>query len=212
MLLHHCSFRRLLLLIFSALLTGSLAQAQQKTFELDPAQTKINFTVDSTLHTVHGTFQLKRGRIQFDSATGQAAGELVVDSGSGQSGSDGRDKRMHKEILESQKYSDIIFTPQHVKGTVAVDGKSQIDVDGLLTLHGQARPITLTVYLDLQGGSGSADCTFEVPYLKWGMKNPSTFILRVKDKVDLHVHAVGRFLASQQITEIFSWQTATKSP
>lgn len=199
MLLQHCSFRRLSLFIFSALLTGGLAQAQQRTFELDPAQTKVNFTVDSTLHTVHGTFQLKRGRIQFDSATGQASGELVVDSGSGQSGSDGRDKRMHQEILESQKYSDIIFTPQHVKGAVAVDGKSQVDVDGLLTLHGQVRPITLTIHLDLQGGSGAADCIFEVPYLKWGMKNPSTFILRVSDKVELHVHAIGRFTSGQQL-------------
>jgi polyisoprenoid-binding protein YceI len=164
---------------------------------LDPAQTKVEFTVDSTLHTVHGNFQLKRGRIQFDSATGQASGELVVDSASGQSGSDGRDKRMHKEILESPKYSDIVFTPQHVQGTVTADGKSQVDVDGLLTMHGQSRPITLTIQLHLQGGAGSADSTFAVQYLKWGMKNPSTFILRVNDKVELHIHAVGRFTAGE---------------
>lgn len=199
MFLRICSFRRLSLLLFSGLFAGTLAQGQQRTFELDPAQTKVTFTIDSTLHTVHGTFQLKRGRIQFDSTTGNATGELVVDSSSGQSGSDGRDKRMHKEILESQKYSDIIFTPQHVKGAVTLDGKSQVDVDGLLTLHGQARPLTLTIQLDLQGGVGSTDCTFDVPYLKWGMKNPSNFILRVNDKVELHVHAIGRFTPGQQL-------------
>jgi polyisoprenoid-binding protein YceI len=189
--------RRMALLISSALLSVGFAHAQQRTFELDPAQTTVEFTVDSTLHTVHGNFQLTRGRIRFDSATGQASGELVVDSASGQSGSDGRDKRMHKEILESPKYSDIVFTPQHVKGAVAADGKSQVDVDGLLSMHGQSRPITLTIQLQLQGGAGSADSTFAVQYLKWGMKNPSTFILRVNDKVELHVHATGRFTAGE---------------
>jgi hypothetical protein len=31
-----------------------------------------------------------------------------------------------------------------------------------------------------------------VKYQEWGMKNPSTFILRVNDTVKIHVHAVGR--------------------
>lgn len=195
MFLQGCSFRRLSLLLLCGLFAGALAQAQQRTFELDPAQTKVNFSVDSTLHTVHGTFQLKRGRIRFDSVTGQAGGELVVDSTSGQGGNGSRDKRMHKKILESPKYSDIVFTPEHIKGAVAADGKSQVDVEGRLAMHGESRPMTLTMQLQLQGGAGSADTEFSVPYQKWGMKNPGTFILRVSDKVDLHVHAIGRFIA-----------------
>ena len=184
-------------LMVLSLLAGMAAHAQQRAFELDPGQTSVNFTVDSTLHTVHGTFQLRRGRIQFDSATGRADGELVLDATSGKSGSDARDKRMHKEILESQKYSEIVFTPQQVKGAVAVDGRSQVDVEGQLTMHGESRPVTLTILLQLQGGAGSADTQFSVPYQKWGMKNPSTFILRVNDKVELHVHAIGRFVAGK---------------
>src|SRR5580704_10204455 len=158
------AFQRIQLLILSALLFGSPARAEQRTFELDPAQTKVDFTLDSTLHTVHGAFQLKRGRIQFDTATGQGGGELVVDAASGYSGSDGRDKKMHKDILESPKYSDIVFTPQHIRVNVVTDGKSQVDVDGLLTMHGQSRPLTLTIQLQLQGGVGSADTEFIVPY------------------------------------------------
>ena len=186
------AFRRVSLLVLSGVLWATLAHAQQKTFELDPAQTKVDFTLDSTLHTVHGDFHLKRGSIQFDDASGQAGGELVVDSASGQSGSDGRDKRMHKDILESPKYSDIVFTPQHIKGTVAADGKSQVDVDGLLTMHGKSRPMTLSLVVQLQGGAGSADGTFTVRYQEWGLKNPSTFVLRVSDKVEIRVHASGR--------------------
>src|SRR3954452_22786179 len=100
-------FRHIALFILSVMFTAAVGSAQQRTFTLDPAQTKVNFTVDSTLHTVHGDFHLKRGSIQFDNNSGAVAGELVVDSASGESGSDGRDKRMHKDILESPKYSDI---------------------------------------------------------------------------------------------------------
>jgi polyisoprenoid-binding protein YceI len=194
MLLTVRAFRHIAWLFFCGLLPVSLA-AQQKTFTLDPAQSKVNFTVDSTLHTVHGDFRLKRGSIQFDNVTGQAAGEIVVDSTSGQSGSDGRDKKMHKDILESPKYSDIIFAPQHIKGTVAAEGKSQIEVEGMLTMHGKSKPATLPLAVQLQGGAGTADGSFTVKYLEYGMKNPSTFILRVSDKVEIHVHAAGQMAA-----------------
>jgi polyisoprenoid-binding protein YceI len=185
-------FRHIFLSILAVTFAASVAQAQQKAFTLDPAQTKVNFTVDSTLHTVHGDFRLKSGSIQFDDATGAASGELVVDSASGESGSNGRDKKMHKDILESPKYSDIVFTPQHVKGTVANEGKSTVEVEGILTMHGKSKPVTMPLEVQLQNGNGSADGSFNVKYLEWGMKNPSTFILRVNDTVQIHVHAVGK--------------------
>ena len=185
-------FRHTALFILAAILSTGIAHAQQQTFTLDPAQTRINFTVDSTLHTVHGDFRLKRGTIQFDNTTGAATGELVVDSASGKSGSDGRDKKMHKDILESSKYSDIIFTPEHVRGTVANEGKSTVQVEGILTMHGKSKPVTMPLEVQLQNGVGSADGSFSVKYQEWGMKNPSTFILRVNDTVKIHVHAVGK--------------------
>jgi polyisoprenoid-binding protein YceI len=189
-------FRHSALLLLAAMSLAYVAEAQQKTFTLDPAQTKVNFTVDSTLHTVHGDFRLKRGSIQFDNSTGTATGELVVDSASGESGSDGRDKRMHKDILESPKYSDIVFTPQHVKGTVANEGKSTVEVEGILAMHGKSKPVTMPLEVELQNGIGSADGTFSVKYQEWGMKNPSTFVLRVNDTVHIHVHAMGKITTS----------------
>lgn len=186
------AFRHIAFFVLFALLSGSIAQAQQKTFTLDPAQTKVNFSVDSTLHTVHGGFRLKRGSIQFDNATGTAGGELIVDSASGESGSDGRDKKMHKDILESQKYADIVFTPEHIKGTVAEAGKSTVEVEGILTMHGKSKPVIMPLEVQLHGDTGSADGSFSVKYQEWGMKNASTFILRVNEKVEIHVHGVGK--------------------
>ena len=47
--------------------------------ELDPAHTQISFTLDATFHTVHGTFQLKRGSVRFNSDGGVASGVVVID-------------------------------------------------------------------------------------------------------------------------------------
>lgn len=183
--------RALLAIIGVVLCFGSAANAEQKTFELDPAQTKVSFTLGDVLHTVHGTFRLKRGTIHFDDATGLASGELVVDATSGDSGSKARDSKMHKEILESQKFPEIIFTPQRFKGALAASGKSHLVVEGQFTIHGQPHSMTLAIEADLANGA-TADTTFDVPYVNWGMKNPSTFILRVNDKVQISIHAVAR--------------------
>lgn len=190
----HC-FRISVLVLL--VLAAAAAFAETRTFDLDPAQTTVAFTLGDVLHTVHGSFHLKRGSIQFDDSTGRAGGELVVDALSGDSGNKSRDKKMHKENLESSKYTEIVFTPQHIKGSVTADGASQVDVDGLLALHGQSHPITLTIHVQLQGGAGAAETTFPVPYEKWGVKNPSTFLLHVSDKVEISVRAVGRLSATQ---------------
>src|ERR1700681_916769 len=102
--------------------------AAESNIELDPARTSIGFTLADVLHTVHGTFKLKRGSIAFDSSTGKASGEVVVDVASGNSGSGTRDKRMHKEILESARYPDAVFTADRVSGELAARGTSELDV------------------------------------------------------------------------------------
>ena len=38
--------------------------------DLDPARSRVDFTLSSVLHTVHGTFQLKQGAIRFDPSSG----------------------------------------------------------------------------------------------------------------------------------------------
>src|SRR5260370_24861003 len=53
---------------------------------LDPAQTRLHFSVDSTLHMVHGTFAVKSGSLQFDPQSGKASGAIVVNVVSGETG------------------------------------------------------------------------------------------------------------------------------
>jgi hypothetical protein len=40
--------------------------AQQITLNVDPAQSHVHYAIDSTLHTVHGTFALKNGSVRID--------------------------------------------------------------------------------------------------------------------------------------------------
>jgi len=164
--------------------------SQLRPLAIDPAQTKVEFTLGSLLHTVHGNFQLKRGTLSFDPQSGKAHGELVVDAASGESGSPARDKRMHASILESAKYPEITFRPDRVDGKVAPDGKSQVQLHGVFAIHGVEHEILLPAAVDAAAGQYSVSATFEVPYVKWGMKNPSTLLLRVNDKVEIAIHTV----------------------
>src|SRR5436305_7709028 len=102
----------------SAAFTKKQADEEVKEIKLhvDPAQSKVRWTLDSTLHTVHGTFAVKSGAMRIDPAKGKVEGEIVIDAASGDSGNDGRDKKMHREIIESAKYKEIVFRPERVEG------------------------------------------------------------------------------------------------
>ena len=169
------------------------AFAQQGALELDPAGTAVHFTLRTNLHTVHGTFRLKSGKVSFDPLTGKASGLLVVDAASGESGNSGRDAKMHREILESQKYPEITFAPLEVDGSVLMQGDAQVQVKGTFRLHGRDHEMIIPVDLRISGPDLTLDANFSVPYISWGLKNPSTFILRASDTVQVSVHAAGQW-------------------
>jgi hypothetical protein len=87
--------------------------AQGSVFTVDPSKSTVEFTLGASLHTVHGTFKLKSGEIHFDPAKGTASGAIVVDALSGESGNEGRDKKMHQEILETPSWRR--FVPSRVR-------------------------------------------------------------------------------------------------
>lgn len=170
------------------LLLPAGALLAQTALVIDPSQSHVEYSVSSTLHTVHGTFHLKRGTVRFDPATGIASGELVVDAASGSSGDGPRDRRMNKEILQSDRYPEIVFRPDRVDGTVAPEGESQVQLHGMFAIHGQQHEMVVPVEVQGSGGQYTSTAHFTVPYIQWGMKNPSNFILKVSDKVEITVH------------------------
>ena len=177
---------------FVLLAFGLRAFGAETVVTFEPPKTQVHWTLGTVLHTVHGTFQLKSGTIQFDPATGKATGHLVVSALSGESGSEGRDKRMHQAILESVRFPEVVFTPDAVKGQVAMEGKSAIEVHGNFQLHGQGHEFTLPVEVEMANGVAHTTSKFSVPYIKWGLKNPSTFVLRTNDTVEIEIIATAR--------------------
>jgi hypothetical protein len=112
--------------------------AEQIVLSVDPAPSTVHWSLEFSLHTVHGTFHVKREAVCVDPATRKASGEIVVDATSGESGNNGRDRKMHNEILESSPYSEVVFRPDRasflkVKPVVDV----QLDLVG--SVRGQAR-------------------------------------------------------------------------
>lgn len=165
--------------------------ANQTVLFVDAAHSAVHWTLESSVHTVHGTFRVRRGNVSFDLATGKASGEIVVDAASGESGNDSRDRKMHTEVLESGKYTEMIFRPERVEGTVKPAGKSTSNVYGTFSLHGAGHAFSAPVQVELQDAGWKASTSFGVPFLDWGLKNPSNFFLKVKPVVNVSVELSG---------------------
>lgn len=174
------------------LFIAPLLSAQTATIDLDRSTTKITFTLADVLHTVRGTFQLKHGRIAFDPTAKTISGEVIVDAASGDSGSGARDRRMNKNVLESQRYSEIRFTPTTLGGAISLTNSSSVTVTGMFEIHGQRHELTMPMAVKVAGENVTARGEFVVPYVAWGMKDPSTFLLRVDKKVTIDIVAIGR--------------------
>jgi polyisoprenoid-binding protein YceI len=170
---------------------AALASEQEIVLMLDPAQTKLQWTVDSSLHTVHGTFAVKSGTIHFDPETGKAGGEVIVLATSGDSGNRSRDQRMHKEILETAKFPDAVFRPVQIEGKVARAGNSEIKLRGVISLRGAEHEIIVPVHAELESDRWKGTAKFDVPYVQWGIKDPSNWLLKVKPIVNVELEMTG---------------------
>jgi len=161
------------------------------TLYLDPAQSKLTWTLGSTLHTVHGKFGLKSGILKFDPVSGSASGEFIAYATSGESGNDGRDKKMHNEILESARFPDIVFRPTRIDGKVSQAGTCDVQLLGKFLLHGSEHEIIVPVHAELTANHWKGSAKFSVPYIAWGLKSPNTFLLKADPAVEIELELSG---------------------
>jgi polyisoprenoid-binding protein YceI len=158
---------------------------------IDPAKSNVHWTLESTVHTVHGSFAIKKGTLQLDTSTGKARGEIIVDAASGNSGNDSRDKKMHKEVLESGRYAEVIFRPDRVEGKIPPQGPFTVNVHGLLVLHGSEHELSVPAKAELAGDHWTGSAKFNVPFIDWGLKNPGNFFLKVNHAVEIELELQG---------------------
>ncbi len=162
---------------------------------LDPKRTQIHFTLGALLHTVHGAFALAAGDrdnvVAVDPDNGAATGRVVVAAASGATGNASRDRDMQTTVLESAKYPRIVFLPQALHGTLARGGASQVTLTGTMQLVGADHPFALPLTVTVDGRHFTAAGTVTVPYVAWGLHNPSKLFLRVHKTVTLEIEAAG---------------------
>lgn len=183
----------ILLLLWALMLVGSAARAEQ-TLVCDPQTSSVTFALTDTLHAVQGTFQIASGRVSFDAQTGAMSGQIVVNSDSGHSDSPTRDHRMIEDELKATLFPAVTFAPTHFSGTLAPSGRSQLQVTGTLTLLGIAHIVTVPMTVAITGDQATATGRFPIPYVAWGLKDPSVLFLRVGKIVTLGVTLTGALL------------------
>ena len=132
------------------LLLAPSAFAQHQTLVVDPAASGIAFTLGDVLHSLHGTFHLQSGTVDFESGAPKISGIVAVPPGSGESGNESRDQKQHKDVLDVSRFANVTFAPKSYQGTIAPAGDSTIQVTGAFTLHGTQHELTVPMQIHIE--------------------------------------------------------------
>ncbi len=175
-----------------AVLLAPAALAQQQTFAVNPDASEVKITLKTTHEVVNGNFHIQSGSIDFDRSTPRMSGSVVVLAGSGKTGNSSRDKKMNKEILEVEQHATVSFEPKSYTGVIAPSGDSTIQVTGIFTLLGTPHEIAIPMLVHLDGKTATATAHFAVPYIQWGLKDPSFLFWKAAKDVAIDLSLRGQ--------------------
>jgi hypothetical protein len=99
---------------------------------------------------------------------------------------------MNKDILKVEQYATVSFEPKTYSGVLALSGDSNLQVTGIFTLLGTPHEITIPILVHLDGTTATAKAHFVVPYVTWGLKNPSFLIWKADNDVAIDLSLAGR--------------------
>jgi hypothetical protein len=174
------------------LIFAPAALAQHQIFVVNPDASEVKMKLNTTHEVVKGTFHVQSGSINFDRTASHISGTVIVAAGSGKTGNDSRDKKMNKDILKVEQYTTVSFAPETYTGTVAPSGESTIQVSGVFTLLGTPHDLTIPMLIHIDGSKATAKGQFVVPYVKWGLKNPTFLIWKAENDVAIDLNLVGQ--------------------
>ena len=178
------------LLLGLAGIVGRSAGAEER-LQVDGEKSAITFSLTDTLHAVKGNFAVASGAVSMDPKTGAMGGLITVNATSGHRDSPARDRRMVRDELKAKLFPTITFAPQHFTGAWADEGDSTLQVTGVFTLLGHAHTITVPMNVAVEHGQATAQGEFPVPYVAWGLPDPSVLFLRVGKVVTIGIRIVG---------------------
>lgn len=86
---------------------------------------------------------------------------------------------MHGGVLETERYPLAIFRPSRFTGSFPMTGAADLLLAGVIAMHGSEHSVSLPVRARTAGGTVSAQAGFAIPYVAWGLRDPSLLFLRV---------------------------------
>ncbi len=135
--------------------------------------------------------EIEEGRLQYDPATRAADGRVVVDLTSATTGNERRDEKMHEKILETGRYPQAVFTVERMTGAYNAIGRSDLQVHGTLDIHGATHPVTFPAEVRTENDRVTARGHLTIPYVEWGLDDPSFLVFRVAKTVDVTLEVAG---------------------
>ena len=175
-----------------AVVLAPAALAQHQIFVVNPDTSEVKIKLNTTHEVVNGTFHVKSGSIDFDRTASKISGTVIVLAGSGKTGNGTRDKKMNNDILKVDQYSTVSFTPKTYAGTIAPSDDSTIQVSGVFTLLGTPHDLTIPMQIHIEQSKATAKAQFIVPYVQWGLKNPSFLFWKAENDVAIDLNLVGQ--------------------
>jgi polyisoprenoid-binding protein YceI len=150
----------------STVVTTSDLSQLAGTWALDPEETEVTFRTRAIWFLpVKGTAKALGGVAQV-SPDGTVNGTLVIDAASVDTKNKKRDDHLCSEdFFEVVKYPTIVFT---VDGGLRA-GPGRVELRGVLTVHGQSRPLTLHAVVSRSGTSATVSTEVEIDRSQWGM-------------------------------------------
>lgn len=172
------------------------ARAADEVFTVDPAKSAVTFLLTATGHDVEGIMAAPTGAIRFDPATGHASGQIRLDLRPTKTGNKSRDKTMHEDVLESAKYPEAVLTATKLVGSPAPSGTANVTLEGRLSIHGADHEVRLPAKVTVDAGRLAVETALDVPFVAWGMEDPSFFIFRTAKVVKVTIRAEGSLAAA----------------
>lgn len=177
-----------ILAVASLSLVPFIVQAAD-TYEIDPTHTFPSFEISHMgLSTFRGRFDKTSGTITLDLAKKTGSVDVTIDANSISTGVQKLDDHLRNpDFFEVAKYPTITFKSTRFK----FDGNELDEVEGLLTMHGVTKPVTLDVddfickpHPMLKTPACGASLEAKIKRSDWGM---TTYLPAIGDEVELKI-------------------------
>ena len=159
----------------------------QRTTQLSPKNTKLNFQAYSRLIDADGSFGAFKGSVTITGADVQTAQiKVVVDIGSLNTGIDKRDQHLRNaDFFHVSKWPKAVFTSTGIKEIA----KDKYEVKGRLVMMGKTVPLSFPADIWLTDkGEVRAKADFKMDRRRWGMTGymSSWGVNPIKPSVRIH--------------------------